>query len=131
MAREMKARGVKVIAITNLRQSRDATPRHPSGQRLFELAEVTIDNCAPAGDALVSLSGLDSRIGATSTVAGATIINSIMIVAVTELISRGERVPILPSANLEGVTEEMLRQMLRPYRKRIRYFDFDPNEVGG
>lgn len=131
MAREMKARGVNVIAITNLRQSREATPRHSSGQRLFELAEVTIDNCAPVGDALVSLSGLDSRIGATSTVAGATIINSIMIVAVTELISRGKRVPILPSANLEGVTEEMLRQMLRPYRKRIRYFDFDPKEVGG
>jgi len=122
MAQEMKARGVKVIAITNLRQSRDAAPRHPSGKRLFELADVTVDNCAPRGDALLDLTGLDSRIGATSTVAGAAIINSIMIEAVTELMRRSKRIPILPSANLEGVTEEMLRQTLRPYRTRIRYF---------
>jgi uncharacterized phosphosugar-binding protein len=131
MALEMKARGVKVVAITNLRQSRDAAPRHPSGKRLFELADVTIDNCAPRGDALLDLPGLDSRIGATSTVAGAAIINSIMIEAVTELLRRGERIPILPSANLEGVTEEMLRQALRPYRTRIRYFDSDTGKVGG
>jgi uncharacterized phosphosugar-binding protein len=131
MALEMKVRGVKVVAITNLRQSRDAAPRHPSGKRLFELADVTIDNCAPQGDALLSLPGLDSRVGAASTVAGAAIINSIMIEAVTELLRRGEGIPILPSANLEGVTEEMLRQALRPYRARIRYFDSDPGEIVG
>jgi uncharacterized phosphosugar-binding protein len=131
MALEMKSRGVKVVAITNLRQSRDAVPRHPSGKRLFELADVTIDNCAPRGDALLDLPGLDSRIGATSTVAGAAIINSIMIEAVTELVRRGERIPLLPSANLEDVTEEMLRQALRPYRTRIKYFDSDTGKVGG
>jgi uncharacterized phosphosugar-binding protein len=125
MALEMKARGVKVVAITNLRQSRDAAPRHPSGKRLFELADVAIDNCTPRGDALLDLTGPDSRIGATSTVAGAAIINSIMIEAVTELLRRSERIPILPSANLEGVTEETLFQALRPYRTRIRYFDSD------
>jgi uncharacterized phosphosugar-binding protein len=125
MALEMKARGVKVVAITNLRQSRAAVPRHPSGKRLFELADVTVDNCTPPGDALLDLPGLDSRIGATSTTAGAAIINSIMIEAVTELLRRGERIPILPSANLEGVTEETLRQALRPYRARIRYFAAD------
>jgi uncharacterized phosphosugar-binding protein len=131
MAMEMKARGVKVVAITNLRQSREAAPRHPLNKRLFELADVTVDNCAPQGDALLSLPGLDSRVGAASTVAGAAIINSIMIEAVAELLRRGERIPILPSANLEGVTEEMLRQALRPYRTRIRYFDSDTEEVRG
>jgi len=129
MAREMKARGVKVVAITNVRQSREAAPRHPSGKRLFELADVTIDNCAPQGDAMLSLPGLDSRVGAASTVAGAAIINSIMIEAVTELLRRGERIPILPSANLEGVTEETLLQALRPYRSRIRYIDSDSGET--
>lgn len=129
MALELKARGVKVVAITNLRQSREAAPRHPSGKRLFELVDVTIDNCAPRGDALLDLQGLDSRIGATSTVSGAAIINSIMIEAVAELLRSGKRVPIMPSANLEGVTEEMLRQALRPYRARIRYADSDTDKV--
>ena len=35
MALEMKARHVKVIAITNLEQSRSSTPRHSSGKRLM------------------------------------------------------------------------------------------------
>lgn len=130
MALEMKARGVRVIAITNLEQSRGASARHPSGKRLFELADVTIDNCATPGDALLSLPGLDSPIGATSTVAGAAIINAIMIAAATELLRRDKRIPILPSANLEEVTEEALLQMLRSYRTRIRYFASDTAEVG-
>jgi len=129
MALEMRARGARVIAITNLEQSRGADSRHPSGRRLFELADVTVDNCAPHGDALVSLPGLDSRMGATSTVAGAAIINSIMVEAAVELLRRGESVPVLPSANLEGVTEEALVRALRPYRTRIRYFDSEPGEV--
>jgi uncharacterized phosphosugar-binding protein len=125
MALEMKARGVGVIAITNLEQSRGSGSRHSSGKRLFELADVTIDNCAPPGDALLTLPELDSRIGATSTVAGSAIINSIVIEAISELLRRGERIPVLPSANLEGVTEEMLQQTLHRYGTRIRYFDTD------
>ena len=47
MASEMKARKVPVIAVTNLAQSRETPSRHPGGKRLFELADVVIDNCIP------------------------------------------------------------------------------------
>ncbi len=123
MALEMKARGVAVIAITNLQQSRASAPVHPSGKRLYELADVAIDNCVPVGDALMALPDLSFRIGASSTVAGAAIINSIIIEAVADLIRRGKSVPILPSANIAGTTEEMLSEILRPYKGRIRYLD--------
>ena len=123
MALEMRARGVKVIAITNLEQSRASSPRHSSGKRLYELAEVAINNCVPAGDALLNLPGLQSRIGPSSTVAGAAIINSIIIEAVVELLRRGESVPILPSANTEGVSEEDLNEILSRYQERIKYLD--------
>jgi uncharacterized phosphosugar-binding protein len=85
MALEMKNRGVRVIAITNLEQSRASTSRHTSGKKLYELADVAIDNCVPMGDALISFDGLDSRTGASSTVAGAAIVHSIIIEAVGEL----------------------------------------------
>ncbi|MGH9903871.1 MAG: sugar isomerase domain-containing protein, partial [Pyrinomonadaceae bacterium] len=49
MALGMKARGAGVIAITNLRQSRASAPRHPGGKRLYELADVVVDNCVPVG----------------------------------------------------------------------------------
>jgi uncharacterized phosphosugar-binding protein len=125
MALEMKARSVKVIAITNLEQSRLSTSRHSSGKKLYQLADISIDNCVPAGDALLTLPGLTSRIGPSSTVAGAAIINSIIIAAVVELLRRGEQVPVLPSANIEGVSEQTLSVILSRYKGRIRYLDVD------
>ncbi len=125
MALEMKARGVKVIAITNLEQSRASTARHSSGKRLYELADVTIDNCVPTGDALLSLPGMETKIGPASTVAGAAIINSIIVEAVDELLQRGKLVPVLPSANIEGITDETLSDILAPYKGRIKYLDLD------
>src|SRR5688572_30357462 len=44
MALEMKDRGASVIAITSLEQSKASTPRRSSGKRLFEIANVVIDN---------------------------------------------------------------------------------------
>jgi uncharacterized phosphosugar-binding protein len=125
MALEMKAYGLKVIAITNLEQSRNSSSRHSSGKRLFEVVDVAIDNCVPPGDALLKLPGLPTAIGPSSTVAGAAIINSIMIEAVVELLQRGEPVPVLPSANTEGVSEQTLRELLRRYQDRIKYLDVD------
>jgi uncharacterized phosphosugar-binding protein len=125
MALEMKTLGLRVVAITNLEQSSSSTPRHSSGKRLFEVADVVIDNCVPPGDALLQVPGLESRIGPSSTVAGAAIINSIIIEAVTELLKRGEPVPVLPSANTEGVSEQKLSDLLRRYQSRIRYLDVD------
>lgn len=125
MALELKARGIKLIAITSIKQSSSSIPLHSSGKRLFELADITIDNCVPPGDALVTLPGLKSRIGPSSTVAGAAIINSIMIEAVAETLRRGEESPVLPSANIDGVTEDTLKEILSRYRGRIRYLDLE------
>jgi len=125
MASEMRARGVKVIAITNLEQSLASPATHSSGKRLCELADVTIDNCVPSGDALLSLPKMDTKLGPSSTVAGAAIINSIIVEAVSELLQRGELVPVLPSANVEGVSEKTLRDILDPYKGRIKYLDLD------
>ena len=123
MALEMKGRGVCVIAVTNVEQSRASAPRHSSGKRLYELADVAVDNCVPPGDALLELPGLNSRIGPSSTVAGAAVINSIIIEAVGELLRRGVPAPVLPSANVEGVAEGAIEEILGRYRGRIKYVD--------
>lgn len=125
MALEMKSRGVGVVAITSVTQSSSSVPLHPSGKRLFEIADVVIDNCVPPGDALLALPGLAARIGPSSTVAGAAIINSIMIEAVAETLRRGAHVAVLPSANLDGVTESTLTELLGRYRGRVRYLDLE------
>jgi uncharacterized phosphosugar-binding protein len=112
-----------VIGITSIEQSRGSSPRHASGKRLFEIADVAIDNCVPSGDALMSLLGLSSKIAPSSTVAGAAIVHSVMLEAVSELLKRGITPPVLESANLDGTTAETLRNALRGYQERIRYLD--------
>jgi len=122
MALEMKTRNVPVIAITNVRQSAATPTRHPSG-RLFEIAEVVIDNCVPSGDAVIEIAGTAHKAGPASTIAGATIMNAIMIEAAATLAVSGSEPPLFPSANVQGTTEETLAGILRPYRSRIRYID--------
>ncbi len=51
IALRMKSAGMKVIALTNLQQSRQAKSRHASGKRLFEVADALLDNRCPPGDA--------------------------------------------------------------------------------
>src|SRR5574341_2131067 len=47
MALEARERGLQVVAITSLEHSQRSASRHTSGKRLFELADVAIDNGAP------------------------------------------------------------------------------------
>ncbi|WP_236082189.1 sugar isomerase domain-containing protein [Acidipropionibacterium jensenii] len=63
MAEGAQQRGVAVIAITSMAHSRSVTSRAPSGKKLFELADVVIDNCGTPGDAAVD--GEQGGVGAT------------------------------------------------------------------
>jgi uncharacterized phosphosugar-binding protein len=123
MAMEMRSRGIrKIIAITNLAQSTRSVSRHASGKRLFELADLVIDNCVPIGDAAVDLHGSSQKIGPTSTIAGAAIINAIIIEAATDLQQRGLPVPVFPSANIESSSQRCLEAVLAQWAPRIPLF---------
>ena len=52
MALRCRKEGIKVIAITNLNQSKNQASRHSSGMRLFELADVELSFEAEALDAI-------------------------------------------------------------------------------
>jgi uncharacterized phosphosugar-binding protein len=62
-----------VVALTNLEQAKATAPRHPSGARLHELADVVIDNRCPTGDAALTLASGD-RVGPLTTVVGAAVV---------------------------------------------------------
>ena len=69
-----RERGLRVVALTNLEQAKATAPRHPSGARLHELADVVIDNRCPPGDAAVTLASGD-RVGPLTTVVGAAVVS--------------------------------------------------------
>jgi uncharacterized phosphosugar-binding protein len=100
MALAIKALGTRVIAITNPRQAGTSPSRHSSGKYLYEVADLVIDNCIPVGDAVLELPGLSQKMGPSSTVAGAAIINAVMIEAAAALQTMGATVPVIGSANV-------------------------------
>lgn len=110
--------GMTVIAITSLAHSRSVTSRHPSGKRLYEVADIVIDNRGEAGDAAVEVPGVTGKMGATSSIAAITIVNSIMLDAAELMASDGHDVPVLISANLDGSDEHNARLYER-FRGRV------------
>jgi uncharacterized phosphosugar-binding protein len=122
MASRMKQSGMRVIALTNLEQSRSAKSRHASGKRLFEVADAILDNHCPAGDAAVNIPGIPHAIGPLSTVVGAAILHSVFLEAAAALVQKGISPGVLASANVGSVTTANMRQLLSPYAARIRYY---------
>ncbi len=115
-----KERGARVIALTSLDYSQSVSPRSKIGKRLFEVADLVIDNGAPRGDAVVQLPGFAQPVAPVSTVLGAAILNAMVAEACALLIERGIQPPVFLSANLEGGDEHNARLMSR-YRGRVLY----------
>ena len=115
-----RERGLLVVALTNFEQARATAPRHASGARLHELADVVIDNRCPPGDAAITLPSGD-RVGPLTTVVGAAVVTALCSRVAELLAERGQRPPVLASQNLDGgdaVRENAER--MRPYRDRVR-----------
>ena len=119
MALESKARGFKTIAITSLAHSKSVSARHPSGKRLFEIADLVIDNCGVPGDAILDVEGVPGKVCATSTIAGALIMDSIMAQVIQNLVDRGLTPPVFLSANVEG-GDEHNKKVFAKYQKFIK-----------
>jgi uncharacterized phosphosugar-binding protein len=115
-----RERGLRVVALTNLEQAKRTAPRHPSGARLHELADVVIDNRCPVGDAAVTLASGD-RVGPLTTVVGAAVVTALCARVAELLLAQGRRPPVLASQNLDGQpAAEVNAELLRPYLDRVR-----------
>jgi len=120
LALTAKEKGVTVIAITNVKYSSTVTSRHSTGKRLFEIADLVIDNHGDIGDACVEIKGLTQNVAPTSTVIGATILNIIVSETAKELISQNIVPPVFFSANLDG-GDEHNKKILAEYKDIIHY----------
>ena len=117
-ALKAKENGHAVIAVTSLEHTARVTPKHPSGKRLSEIADVVIDNLAPYGDATLTLAG-DVPVGAVSSMTAAFIAQLLTIGAAERLASAGGTAPIYLSANIPGGDEHNHR-LEDQYGDRLR-----------
>ena len=121
IALRSKERGMRVVVTGSAAEAKHSTPRHSSGKRLFDLADVVIDTCVPAGDSCVMLKNHGDKVGPVSTMAFVTVV-WMTITTVAELLTdRGVTLHIHPSHNVPGDTtaQERLDAALAEYRRRV------------
>lgn len=101
MATGARSRGLTVVAVTSVAQSMAGTPTHPAG-RLLDNADIVLDLGTPAGDALVSIEGLDTPVAPGSTIAAVALVNEIKAQTARLLVRQGTMPPVLTSAAVVG-----------------------------
>jgi uncharacterized phosphosugar-binding protein len=122
MAQEAKKRDLPVIAVISKAHSAHAAPKHSSGQKLSDIADVTIDNGTPAGDAMVTVEGLDDPVGPGSTIGAAAVTNALKCAIAEKLASMGHTPLTLTSSYFVGAEESQKRfnESYDDYRRRLK-----------
>ena len=114
LAERCRSAGASIVAIVSRRHA--ATK---PAARLAQLADVVIDNHGVVGDAAIAVDGVEPRVGPTSTVAGAAIVQALVAATAQRLVARGVDPGVLRSANTPGGDAHNDR-ILAPFRHRIR-----------
>lgn len=102
MAEQFRSRGIKVVAIVSRRHSEATASRHPSGKRLPDFADITLDTGAPPGDAMVKIDGLDTPVAPGSTIGGCLLVNCLKAEVAERLTRAGHPPRVLTGAAVVG-----------------------------
>lgn len=103
MALEAKKRGAKVIAITSMKHTTKATSRQKDGLKLYEVADLVLDNMAEYGDAGYDIGGV--KVAGTSDFIGIAIVQTLTVAIASKLEELHLELPIFRSGNIDGAEE--------------------------
>jgi len=109
MALETKKQGLTLIALTSMEHTLSVLPRHSSGKRLCEIADIVVDTCVPAGDAMIDIPGLREKVGPGSTFGFVTAVNAINCQVARLLTERGHPPIVNISHNLVSPEEAQIQ----------------------
>lgn len=116
-----KKAGLKVIAITSVAHSKDVPSRHSSNQKLYQVADITIDTHTPRGDSALELENSHLKVGATSTLAGIFIMQTLIIEASAFMQAQDYDPPVVVSANVPEGDAHNLALKNRYFQQLSRY----------
>ncbi len=105
-ALECKRRGARVVGISSSDWHRsipkDFPIRHRSGQTLFDIADVCIEDYVPYGDTVIKVDGFPQSISGVSSTMDFYIAHRLEIECVKACVRRGVTPPVWRSANIPG-----------------------------
>ena len=102
MAEQFQSRGVRVVSIITRAHSEASKSNHPSGKKLADYSNLTLDTGAPVGDAMVKIDGLETPVSPGSTVGGCLLVNSIKAEVAARLTKAGHPPKVLTGAAVIG-----------------------------
>jgi len=102
MAQIFREWGIKVVAIVSKAHSEASQSKHASGKKLQDFADVVLDTGAPAGDAMVTVDGLETPVAPGSTVGGCMLINCIKAEVAARLTKAGKAPLVLTAGAVVG-----------------------------
>lgn len=120
LAYEAKKMGIKVIAFTSMSYASGLDPVHSSGLRFYEIADVTMDNCAPPAEGMMKVEGIEAPYAAASGIASDYLLWCIASEAIDILLSHGKTPAILKSANFPG-GNDYNRKIMEPQYEELGY----------
>ena len=120
MAQLAKERGIKVIGVTSRVYTEAFESRHPSGKKMYEFADVVLDNKVDVGDAMLQAEGMPQKFCPASGVTSTALLHALVAATVEELLSRGITPPVFLAGNVDGGMEYNAR-LLKQYKDRIFY----------
>jgi uncharacterized phosphosugar-binding protein len=121
IARGARRRGLRVIAVTSVAQSRSSDPDPRVGSRLLDEADLVVDLCSPHADALVTIDGLDTPVGPGTSLAAIAIVNSIKVRTAELLVERGAMPSVITRASVVGAdrSRTLFDDAYREHARRI------------
>ncbi|MER6556570.1 SIS domain-containing protein [Streptomyces sp. NPDC001027] len=120
MAREARARGVRVIGVTSVAYASRTGSRNASGTFLKDHCDVVLDSKIAVGDAELTLDAVPVPFAPASTVVTSALLQAVMATAAGALAERGVEPPLLRSGNVDGGLD-WNAQIMEKYRDRIFY----------
>lgn len=122
VALEAKRLGMPVIAVVSVDHCMASPANHSSGKKLIDIADIVIDNCTPAGDALVRVPGLEDPVGPGSTIGAAAVTNALKCSIAEKLTALGKPPIVLTSSYFIGgeASKKRFDDCYDDYRARIQ-----------
>lgn len=114
----VKEKGMPLIVVTSLEHTKSVESRHPSGKKLYEFADVVINNCGPKGDALIPINDMNIKGCSISSITGGFIAQALTAEIIKEYIEKGLEPPILISFNVDG-SDKHNENLFKKYEGRI------------
>lgn len=97
--------GIRVVAITSIPYSQTLSPQHPSGRRLYEVADLTLDIGGVPGDGALAVDGLPVPFGPTSGIATSYMNWLLQCSVVERLLAMGLKPSVYLSNHMDGAGE--------------------------